>query len=77
VCLDSLVPDLSLATLKANMIDPEEITGLDPIGAGSFADVFKVTYSPPPSLLSLLHTHTLLSLAFLSLMFFILGCLQR
>ena len=60
VCVDALAPDLSLANLKANMIDPEEITGLDPIGTGSFADVFKVTLSlpllfplpPSPTLLS-------------------------
>lgn len=42
VCLDGLAPDLSLANLKGNKIDPAEITGLEPIGSGSFADVFKV-----------------------------------
>jgi len=44
MCVDNLAPDISLAALHVNKIDPLDLQGLEIIGEGSFAQVFKGYY---------------------------------
>ena len=43
-CVDNLAPDISLAALKMNKVDPRDLQGLELIGEGSFAQVFRVRF---------------------------------
>lgn len=45
IAIDKLAPDVSLANFREKQIDPRDIIDLEPLGSGSFADVYKVRFS--------------------------------